>query len=485
MTEPYQVHARPIPAHPPAPHVPEGPREELFDWQRVGQMLRFALGSIRRRPLLFASVAGSMVALAAFGLAVLPKTYEVECRLLAQKNAVLAVRADANMAEQPTRAAAEIIVRRDNLLALIRQTNLLEEWPKRRAPALRVKDWLMRKLKGPVKEHDLLDGLIGLLEKQLMVWVTPDGAVTIRLQWPDGLTAYRLVDAAQQNFLETRQMVEISTIAEQIGILEGHSEKLKVEIEKDVAELQRLKERTGSRTRRGRPAPPPLIALPDTSQEVLALRAQLEGKRRALAELEEFRRRRLNEQQARLAELRAVYSETNPVVVDLQQGIEALQKESPQQRTLREEEANLREQLARKAGPSLAGANGAPAIPQELFRADPDGESPAVEYARAQLRFAAGQYASMRERIDTARIELDTARAAFKYRYSVVVPAEEPRGPIKPKGALVMVASLLAGLVLAWFATTLADLRSGAVIERWQIEQLLGAAGTIVEVRTR
>ena len=65
--------------------------------------------------------------------------------------------------------------------------------------------------------------------------------------------------------------------------------------------------------------------------------------------------------------------------------------------------------------------------------------------------------------------------AAFKYRYRMVVPPQIPNGPIKPKASLMMVAAAIAGLLLALFTTTLADLRSGVVLERWQLEDLLDA----------
>ena len=99
------LQARVIPPPPTRPTW-DGPAEELFDWQKVRRYLGFSLGSVRRRLLLFVLVFGGMPLLAAAGLAVLPKTYEVESRLLAQKNPVLAVKADSSPADLPTRAAA-------------------------------------------------------------------------------------------------------------------------------------------------------------------------------------------------------------------------------------------------------------------------------------------------------------------------------------------------------------------------------------------
>src|SRR5229473_3884623 len=200
------VHARAI--HPPPPPYPpyDGQHEELFDWQKVRRYVLFSLGSIRRRLLLFVFVSAGMVLLAVAALAVLPRTYEVQSRLLAQKNPVLAVRADSNQME-PTRAAAETIIGRDNLRSLIQHTDLLQEWTKHRAAVLRWKDWLLRALNRAPTEEELTKGLTLLLEKNLTVWTTPDGTVAIQVRWRDPLMAYRLVDAAQQNFLEKRHVL--------------------------------------------------------------------------------------------------------------------------------------------------------------------------------------------------------------------------------------------------------------------------------------
>lgn len=478
---PYEIHPHPIHGQPPAAPPPayDAANDDLFDWAKIRKYVTFSLGSVRRRFGLFMAVALSMVVFAAAALWALPKTYEVESRLLAQKNAILAVKADASVTTDPTRAAAEIIVRHENLHALIRQTDLLTEWPKHRAPILRLKDWVGAKMGSTPVPEELLNGLTGLLETNLTVWATPDGTVVIRLRWPDDrVMAYRLVDAAQQNFLEMRHVMEVSTIAEQISILEGHAANLKKDIMKQVEQLQQAQQRSSRDVHVQRPpAPKPL------DPEVANLRVMLEGKRRALADLEEYRRRHLLELQTRLAEQRAVYAESHPAIIDLEQSIESLKRDSPQLLALRAEEADLRQQLSRMSdGADITSTSAtALAIPADLFR--DRGEDSNVEYQRAQLRFAAQQYAHLRERIDAGRIDLDTARAAFKYRYSVVVPAQVPRGPVKPKAMLVMIAAFVAGLFLALFATTATDFRSGVVLETWQLQNLLGPDQAVIEVR--
>ena len=97
-----------------------------------------------------------------------------------------------------------------------------------------------------------------------------------------------------------------------------------------------------------------------------------------------------------------------------------------------------------------------------------------AEYARTRLRFAMEKYDNLMERIDNSRIELDTARAAFKYRYSVLRPATLPRIPVKPNVPMVLAAGMFMALALGTVAAALADLGSGRVLERWQVERNLG-----------
>jgi uncharacterized protein involved in exopolysaccharide biosynthesis len=87
---------------------------------------------------------------------------------------------------------------------------------------------------------------------------------------------------------------------------------------------------------------------------------------------------------------------------------------------------------------------------------------------------ATARYQDLLMRIDAARIELDTARAAFKYRYSVVSPALTPRKPISPNVMLIILGGLIGAIVCAFIASTLLDLRGGRLIEAWQVEAQLG-----------
>jgi hypothetical protein len=309
---------------------------------------------------------------------------------------------------------------------------------------------------------------------------TGDGTVTIGIEFPDKELAYRIVDTALQNFLEARHAADVSTIAEAITILEGRAEQAHQTLATALQQVQTLREARGAHT--GRRANRSLVEArapaaldPETSRLVVTL----QSKRRAIADLEEFRRRRATELQTRLQEQRANYSATHPAVLDTEQSLQAVRQESPQVAALKRELAPLEAELRKRglgddAGQELGKPTPVVIQAERLDPVDPlADEGPQIESAKGQVRFALSNYNQFLDRIEGARLELDSARAAFKYRYTVIIPAQKPRGPIKPKPALVLGASLIAGLVLAVLSTTLVDLHSRKLLENWQVERQL------------
>jgi len=108
-------------------------------------------------------------------------------------------------------------------------------------------------------------------------------------------------------------------------------------------------------------------------------------------------------------------------------------------------------------------------IPEDLSPNDPE-----VQYARSGLNFAIRAYEENLWAIERARVDLDTAQAAFKYRYRVITPADVPRGPIKPKKILVLLGALLGGLAVGVFVAIALELKRDLIRETWQIERSVG-----------
>jgi hypothetical protein len=313
------------------------------------------------------------------------------------------------------------------------------------------------------------------------------------------------VDSAQRAFLDTRYAREITALAESIGILQGHTTNLKADIDDAVGAIERMRAgeapagvtaATSSQPRMGSaqhmPASTSRVSSPQPELE--QLRIQIAAKQRAIDEFEEYRRHRLSELQGRLAEARTTYTENHPAIMDLKQLIAALSADSPQAASLRQEAASLRAEYERAvAGSSEPPASAAaprsaqgdlavsvaappPELPSDVLHLNAglqEDRNPGMVYARGQLRDAMDKYSTLRTQIESAEIDLETAKAAFKYRYSVVTPAHLPKKPAKPNALLVILVGVVASILCALLSSVLIDVLAGKVLERWQMESLL------------
>src|SRR4051812_43364768 len=119
------------------PNSPDEERQEvdadLFDYVQLRRRVVLVAKSIRRHRWLFlAVVLGTSTFITT--LAVMwPKTFHVQTKILAQRNQVLASLSNPRRsmpleADAPTRAVSETVLRRDNLVSLVKQTNLLDNW---------------------------------------------------------------------------------------------------------------------------------------------------------------------------------------------------------------------------------------------------------------------------------------------------------------------------------------------------------------------
>jgi capsular polysaccharide biosynthesis protein len=477
-----------------------GETSDLFDVQHVRNYVHYVRGSIRRRKGLALLVLGAVVSATLIGLLTFPRYYHAEAKILAQRSAALPIRGDQPGVDTTTRSATETIMRHDNLIGLIKQTDLINHYNHHRAPVVRIKDAVFGLFHTP-SEADEIDNMIERLEKRVYVWLQ-EGTVNIGVDWPDAQMAYRLAEEAQQSFLEARHVEEVQAISESVAILQNHATGLRADIDSSVDALRQL--RAGHQPHpsarvamdSSAPASPTPAPAPRASAEpdakLAKLKVAIAAKERAIADLEDFRRHRRAELQAHLDEQRAVYTERHPIVMDLQQTIASLGTESGQVVTLRKELAALEEEYDREAGVPGAGVQAAarpsrqvialsvsappPELPGDILsleRESGEERDPAMVYARGQLRDAMDKYGALRSQIQAAQIELQTAEAAFKYRYSVVKPAQVPKHVASPNAPAIMLAALFGGLLVALIAAVGADIRNGRIIEGWQIERML------------
>jgi hypothetical protein len=308
--------------------------------------------------------------------------------------------------------------------------------------------------------------------------------------------AYRLVETAQQNFLENRHVTEVSAIAETISILEVHASSVRETIDQALERVQSLqdpKKRAAARAAasasapKAAPAPGGTLAAASAAnaapkaneEELMQLKSIIREKRRLITDLEEQRQRRLTELNHQLTEAKVIYSDQHPVIIDTQQRIDQLKKESPQVTALKNDEAALLAEYERKGGKDVNAlveprrrTRVAGATETELLPAT-SAEDPEFELANHDLRMATAKYEDLLMRIDATRIELDTARAAFKYRYSVINPPQLPKKPIKPNVPLLIFGALFGAVVLGLLAGPVKDLLRGRIVEGWQVERWL------------
>ena len=477
----------------PPVHAP-GPLQdndgELFDFRLTRDFAGFAMRSLRRHATVASAIFSSVFGLAIVLFFVLPRTWHTETRILAQRNLVMPAlgnprRAIPTESDAPTRSAAETVMKRDNLVALVKQTNLLDEWDGTRAPIVRLRDGVLDVFHKRMDDEDKLEALIGLLGKQLKV-TTDEGTVTIGLDWNDPNMAFRLVEAAQQNFLEARHASEVSSIAETISILEGHAANVRETIDGTLDDLRkaRLPAAAAAEQQKVRRSSdtPRKEGEGSGDKELTEIRVMLNAKRRAISDLEEFRQKRVAELQTTLAEQRQTYAPGHPALANTMQNIQALVAESPQIAQLKREEKELAAEYAQRGGkekpegPSRQVLNEVSQANLDRTKHKDDDDDDVVSYAKSRLKIAVANYEELLDRIEGARIELDTTRAAFKYRYSIIAPAQVPKNPEKPKAQIFVGIGIFLALALALLATTLLDLSSDRILESWQVERRLGIA---------
>ena len=455
----------------------------------------FPLRALQRHKKLAAAIFAALIVAVAAMIAVTPKHYIVETKFFAEKNFVMPALGNPNRnipsdGDSPTRLAQEAVMKRTNLMEIARKTKLLSYWDQMRSPLGKVRDRVTAMMRGPLSDSDKLEALLGVLEKQM--WVnSAEGTVAIGIDWPDPAIAYRIVQEAQQNFFEQRHASEVSLIGESIGIIEGHVVSAQRAIQEAQSQINAYLPKRAAITM---PRPIASSNSPGASQAVIELQADLRAKEQAIADITGSRTQQLTTLQTALAAMRTKYGPAHPDVTALEENIRSLAQPSAQLAQLRAEESDLRSRLitlgAREGVQvQLTQQNSfdqqytAAALAMAAFRADSQ-EAPEVTFARSRLKIATTDYERLLDRLEGAKIEMETARAAFKYRYVVITPARIPKNAAKPKIPLMIVGGIILAALATIFVAIMLDFGGGRVIEPWQVDRQLGVP-VLAEVRRR
>lgn len=449
---------------------------------------RRALATHKLRALLVFAVGATLTVLAA---KYLPRTYSCTTVMMVQGQTVL----DGGDASNALAGAQDLIGRRENLEALIRDTGLLRTADARRPPLLRLKDRIITSLFGKMDDKTHMAVLVGTLEGKISV-STEKGDLSIKVSWSDPVTAASLAEAARESFLKARHSAEVSAFEDKMAILDGHATELRDTIGNLLQQFKAARDEQLNRERQARNAARsaanasgPIIAAPavaprrtlEPDAQLPALKEKLSALRTKLAAMQAERERRVRDEQAKYDDLKLHLTSVHPSVVTQRERVAIASQissdESLTQSEIKDIEGEIqqREGMRRQASDFGVGggskrANGAEPLPLEvtdmLARDDLD---PALS---AQLSGAVTKYGSLRNEVFSTRVALDTAQAAFNHRYQVIVPAEVPVRADKPKISVVVGGGLVFSLLLALLLPILAELRADVIRDRWQVEHL-------------
>jgi uncharacterized protein involved in exopolysaccharide biosynthesis len=479
----------------------ESENERLIDTDLILNWLKFTAGSIWRNRVI-AAVTCAVTFGTIWALAVTwPKTYHSYGRLLVQQNEVMPSLVNPNRTvpqegAAPTWAAQEIVRSRQNLLAIMKEINLLEEWERSRPALAKARDWIFSWVRESPGEAARLEALAGVLEERIQVVSETegsDGIVTFTAQWRDPRIAHQLVDKSMHNFLEYRRVTQMSAISDSIVILDRSIQDLESQINTTISQLRRRSttrpaaiRRTGPATRAALPTGPS----PETTVRLARLKSALELRQQEVMRQDAARAQQLAETQARLAAAQTIYTDGHPTVVALRQAMSQLSREPPELAAARREAQNLEleyDALSTKISVETEAAERAKAaMSQQPSFTSVSAPVPSVDIASLinggdptepvslRLRVEMAQLAAVRERANAARAELASSEVGFKYQYSILRPAQLPRRPIAPNVPLILAAGAVFSLLLAVAVALGLDLFRGRILEAWQVERQVG-----------
>jgi len=245
----------------------------------------------------------------------------------------------------------------------------------------------------------------------------------------------------------------VETIEETVAILERTSEAVRVSLEQRLEDFRLASARAVDGTV-GR-----VSATRSNSVEVQQLRVELQARQRLRQELERQRNMRISDLQLEIAEQSAMLGERHPDQVSARDALGRLLEDDGGVDQARAREEELERSISALGG-DASGLTGTVAGSDFMEAGVSPDEDASVIYARTLLRIDADDYQDMASRLKNARVEMETARAAFPFRYSVTRPAERPRKPEGPNVPFVVVGGVLAGLVSGVLAAVFLQLRA-------------------------
>jgi hypothetical protein len=433
------------------------------------EALRFAINA-NVRNLRFALTVTAVVALIGFAFATaLPSQYVANSKIEVSRRGINAedLASGAHSTRDDAlnvRNVSELVLRRDSLLALTREAKLVARWPATRTWALKLKDALWATISTPPSSDEEERRLAGMLEAAIDI--APEGvnAVRFRVEWRDRQTSNDLAALLQRRYLAALKLDELAAITRAAAMLEQEETRADRALEPAARELVAALTAAQNPAPRNASKPQPLAAAPVAPLE---LTAPLEQLRHSEREITELWYRRGAETRLTLAEQRASHPAEHPMVRQAELRLQAVSELPVELAALKAHETEL---LEAARNPVLPEDPTRPRRKRDLAHKAGDQE-PAVLAARAHLEDAIRAQREVEVRLDRARMELATAQATFKYRYTANWAEASPR-PIGPNRALFYVAAMLLAMLIGFASGPARDLLSGRILEPWQLRVL-------------
>lgn len=456
---------------------------------RVGEAAR----SAKRRKGLSFVVMMICGALTVLGAIFAPRSYEVESRVLVQRTANLtgaqAQYVSPEEMRNLSREYEEQLMARDNILAIVKQKNLVSRWDEMRQPHRRLIDKINRKLgKQPPGDEEKFEALVSNIEHRMKVWVDAT-TVTVKLEWSEPEGARDIVDAAVKNFLDARFQSEVGVIPARLKIQEGFVAQAHKDLESAATELVRLQKANDPNKKVN-------VLIPQLPQGVNdkpapidadpALKAKLDDVRGRIQAANGAKQQRLAELHQQLIEKQQTLAPGHPEVIGLKQTIAATEaSSSPQVAQLKTEETNIINEMAQQQRAAQQKQEQNRALPRPVVAPQAPAPAPAPEVIAAsapksvqdaQVRFdtVTATYQSLVKSLQELQVQMQEQEAQYKNRYKITHPAEVPAGPKRPVALIAIAIGILSTIAAVLAVAALADRFSGIFFEPRDVRDRLG-----------
>jgi hypothetical protein len=437
-------------------------RTELLVDPRAGvETWRIVRRAVRRHRLMLALVAATFVGLAGVAAVLLPREYWVESKLIIRQNPITPAlvhpqrTVPTNSDAMPARSTTELVHEREVLVQIVRESHLADHWLATRSPLGRFKDAVRERLHGPMRRADIEDALVEMLDQRLRLDLD-EQVVTMSVTWPDPGAAMDILRRAQAIFIEARRKAEVGTIVDSYRLLSFAAEAARADID------QRLKvlEQTHDQVQRRRPSATPPVMTPRLAA-FDNLKKRVVDQIRLRQELEDQHVKKVGDLKLQLAQQEATLGPQNPDLLATRASLERVSNHDDDLARAQADEARLMNlyvaQGGRREDLESAATNDRP--PAAAPQLDPN-QDYAVINARNLLNIETERYQTLLSRLVDTKLEMETAIAAFPYRFTVASPPRWPRRPVRPNIPFVLAGGLFAGLFSGLLLAILLELRS-------------------------